>query len=130
RELRPRQIRLEELVGRDEAAAGVAVEQVMAAGEPEIPHESLMGGAPARSARACGLYCSAPVPCPTIDQCFRSSIARSRRHNRPGTGHDEDTARTIDSCTRGRARAVLRRPWRARAVLSGEAHPSGGAVRG
>ena len=37
-ELRPRQIGLEELVGHDEPAAVVAVEQMMAAGEPEILH--------------------------------------------------------------------------------------------
>ena len=37
-ELRPRQIDLEKLVGHDETAARVAVEQMMAAGEPEILH--------------------------------------------------------------------------------------------
>ena len=35
-QLRPGQIDLEELMGRNEAAARVSIEQVMAAGEPEI----------------------------------------------------------------------------------------------
>src|SRR5262249_20226607 len=38
RKLWPRQIGLEELVGRDEPAAAVAVEQMMPAREPEILH--------------------------------------------------------------------------------------------
>src|ERR1043166_4516154 len=38
RQLGPRQIGLEELVADDEPAAGVAVEQMMPAGEPEIVH--------------------------------------------------------------------------------------------
>ena len=36
RKLRPRQIDLEEFVGRNEPAARVAIEQVVAAGEPEV----------------------------------------------------------------------------------------------
>jgi hypothetical protein len=40
RQLRPREIGLEELVGNDEAASGVTVEQVMPAGKPEITHAS------------------------------------------------------------------------------------------
>ena len=38
RQLGPRQIDLEEIVGHDKTAALVAVEQMMAAGEPEILH--------------------------------------------------------------------------------------------
>ena len=40
--LGPRQIHLQELVGEQEPAALVAVEQMMPAGEPEIPHRLLL----------------------------------------------------------------------------------------
>ena len=52
RELGPREIGLEEFIGDDEPAAGVAVEQMVSAGEPEVLHviTSLLS-------RAIGVYC-------------------------------------------------------------------------
>ena len=53
-QLRPRQIDLEEFVGDDEPAAVVAVEQMMAAGEPEVVHLRSRSAMPIRSTASPG----------------------------------------------------------------------------
>ena len=74
-QLRPRQIDLEEFVGRNEPAARVAIEQMVAAGEPEVLHcDALRLTVACRVASAARSTCSAGSSSPSTS---RNANARS-----------------------------------------------------
>ena len=80
RELRPRQIGLEEFVGHRQPATRVAIEQVMAAGEPKIFHPStpanalLMRGRPHRQSGAGRGSMACPPATTQIDETSSSPL--------------------------------------------------------
>ena len=77
RKLGPRQIDLEEFVGHHEPAARIAVEQMMAAGEPEVLHRALR--APCAECGQIDLVAPAlPRPRPPGNENAASAACRSR----------------------------------------------------
>src|ERR1035437_10909331 len=59
-QLRPRQIDLEELIGHQQSTALIAIEQMMAAGDPEVVHLRSRSAIPTRSTESPGCASSSP----------------------------------------------------------------------
>ena len=93
-QFRPRQIDLEEIVGDDQPAAVVAVEQMMAAGEPEVAH--LLSRAPPADSRS----------------------TASAGSSSPSTSHEGEGARRLRAFARAQRAELLAH----RAVFEGAVH--------